>query len=718
MYAHNGADSNGAVACWGLESIMRFVLAPALCQYLADSSCEDTPGSPGPLGGGAWSSEVAQQAGADSLAEPSHTKVGHAHTSRRHAHHAFVPALALGDVFMPCNAMALFKQHPDLDSLFAQPSQANAGSSSRHGAAPHGRQQHRSLNSSKEQPAVGPPQRDAGQGKQPGDPTVVDPTNPCPAQPDEKTLASPPQQAVHVGTRVARAAGKQQPAPSRTSKQDAPPSPHPGPSALHNSSSSSSSGGGGGGGGGQGRWEELPQRRRPRKHHHQHGANSSVSRGQQQQQQQAAQPIFTVDPSVQLMLRMAVPVDGRRLLFVSHSEAEAVRQKLLLERADQIKAQQQQQQQQQQSLSGSLQPTPSGPAAGLTGWLSSMGSWLQPQPSAPPSSSSTPSSPSSSHPLSPSSSTPTAAGPAAAAALKPTDAAQQEGRGHQQPHASPGKGSVGASETLLGTHSSPGHGYKPGALPPLIVARQTLKALPLLGDMLTAQLQQAEEEATLREAQQLRSGGGLKAGAKGSTDPGRAISHVGRLPLEAALSLVSGHPHHFALLGSEEDGQVASQWQGRRAVLDMAEPLVEWELRATPALLAAEEGAVQPTTTTTAITTTNNPGPRLPGLLPFPFRLPFQAKTPQPAQAAWPGPDPEDSRGPGPAPGAHLPLTPPVAVSGGGGAPGGCSAVAQGPSLLEGAVCSAVGGLCLGPLRIQPVLRPPSLELLRCQPRH
>ncbi|KAJ9523087.1 hypothetical protein QJQ45_023925, partial [Haematococcus lacustris] len=300
--------------------------------------------------------------------------------------------------------------------------------------------------------------------------------------------------------------------------------------------------------------------------------------------------------------------------------------------ADQIKAQQQQQ---QQSRSGSLQATPSGPAAGLTGWLSSMGSWLQPQPSAPPSSSSTPSSPSSSHPFSPSSFTPTATGPAAAATLRPPDAAQQEGRGHQQPQASPGKGSgagVGASETLLGAHSSPGHGYKPGALPPLIVARQTLKALPLLGDMLTAQLQQAEEEATLREAQQLRSGGGLKAGAKGSPDPGRAISHVGRLPLEAALSLVSGHPHHFALLGSEEDGQVASQWQGRRAVLDMAEPLVEWELRATPALLAAEEGAVQPTTTTTAITTTNNPGPRLPGLLPFPVRLPFQAKAPQPAQ--------------------------------------------------------------------------------------
>eukprot|EP00983_Pelagomonas_calceolata_P086497 1156772-Pelagomonas_calceolata.AAC.15 len=118
---------------------------------------------------------------------------------------AFVPTVFLGDVFMPCNSLGLFRQHEDLDDLF--------------GTSAHQAQ-------------------------------------PIPAK--------------RTSQRIKSIASKQQPA-----QQPSPP---------------------------------------------------------QQQQQPAPASSLALDPASQLALRMATPIEGRRLFFVSNQSAEVIRQAQVIER--------------------------------------------------------------------------------------------------------------------------------------------------------------------------------------------------------------------------------------------------------------------------------------------------------------------------------------------------------------------------------------------------
>jgi len=52
----------------------------------------------------------------------------------------------------------------------------------------------------------------------------------------------------------------------------------------------------------------------------------------QQQHPKQQLPPLAIDPAAQLALRMATPVEGRRLFFVSHDSADVIRQAMVLER--------------------------------------------------------------------------------------------------------------------------------------------------------------------------------------------------------------------------------------------------------------------------------------------------------------------------------------------------------------------------------------------------
>uniref|UniRef100_A0A7S3R3F1 GIY-YIG domain-containing protein n=1 Tax=Dunaliella tertiolecta TaxID=3047 RepID=A0A7S3R3F1_DUNTE len=155
---------------------------------------------------------------------------------------AFVPTVFLGDVFMPCNSLGLFRQHEDLDDLF--------------GTSAHQAQ-------------------------------------PIPAK--------------RTSQRIKSIASKQQPA-----QQPSPP---------------------------------------------------------QQQQQPAPASSLALDPASQLALRMATPIEGRRLFFVSNQSAEVIRQAQVIERYDEIMAKKA-----EQAAQSSAFPRPSD----VREWMASLGSWMNP----------------------------------------------------------------------------------------------------------------------------------------------------------------------------------------------------------------------------------------------------------------------------------------------------------------------------------------------------